>query len=216
MSGGSIDELVRTVLYEGYALYPYRPSALKNTKRFAFGVVYPRAWAEHALEAATLRVEVIARADAGAQLATRVNFLELCRAGSAREHALELPAHVFGAAPQGGVLACAPLAIGFEVSAIEVAPRLWRLAIELHNAVELGRDADREAALDVSPASTHVVVQLANGALVSSIDPPEDAAAAVAACRCTGLYPVLAGNGTMLASPIILPDFPELRAAEPG
>ena len=44
----AVDQLVRAVLYEGYALYPYRPSALENQRRFAFGAVYPRAWAERA------------------------------------------------------------------------------------------------------------------------------------------------------------------------
>jgi len=34
------------VLYEGYVLWPYRRSALKNTQRWTFGGVYPRAHAE--------------------------------------------------------------------------------------------------------------------------------------------------------------------------
>ena len=34
------------VLYEGYVLWPYRRSALKNTHRWTFGGVYPRAHAE--------------------------------------------------------------------------------------------------------------------------------------------------------------------------
>jgi hypothetical protein len=34
------------VLFEGYALYPYRPSALKNRMRWQFGVLAPRAWSE--------------------------------------------------------------------------------------------------------------------------------------------------------------------------
>jgi hypothetical protein len=34
------------VLFEGYALYPYRPSSRKNASRWQFGVVAPRAFAE--------------------------------------------------------------------------------------------------------------------------------------------------------------------------
>jgi hypothetical protein len=34
------------VLFEGDALYPYRPSALKNRMRWQFGVLAPRAWSE--------------------------------------------------------------------------------------------------------------------------------------------------------------------------
>jgi len=36
------------VLFEGYALYPYRASAPKNQMRWQFGVVAPRAWSEGA------------------------------------------------------------------------------------------------------------------------------------------------------------------------
>lgn len=34
------------VLYEGYMLYPYRPSAIKNRQRWTFGILYPPAFAE--------------------------------------------------------------------------------------------------------------------------------------------------------------------------
>jgi hypothetical protein len=34
------------VLYEGYLLWPYRRSALKNQRRWTFGGVYPRAHSE--------------------------------------------------------------------------------------------------------------------------------------------------------------------------
>jgi hypothetical protein len=37
--------IARAVLYEGYNLYPYRPSALKNRRRWTFGGVFPRDWA---------------------------------------------------------------------------------------------------------------------------------------------------------------------------
>lgn len=43
-------ELVRKVadalLYEGYMLYPYRPSAIKNQQRWSFGILYPPAYDE--------------------------------------------------------------------------------------------------------------------------------------------------------------------------
>ena len=34
------------VLYEGYMLYPYRASALKNRQRWSFGILYPPAYPE--------------------------------------------------------------------------------------------------------------------------------------------------------------------------
>ena len=36
------EEIADAVLYEGYMLYPYRASALKNRFRWQFGVVAPR------------------------------------------------------------------------------------------------------------------------------------------------------------------------------
>jgi hypothetical protein len=42
----SIRAIADAVLYEGYVLWPYRRSALKNTRRWTFGGVFPRAHAE--------------------------------------------------------------------------------------------------------------------------------------------------------------------------
>ena len=40
-----LDALVDTLLYEGYALYPYTPGATKNATPTPFGIVYPPAYA---------------------------------------------------------------------------------------------------------------------------------------------------------------------------
>ncbi|MDQ3701947.1 MAG: hypothetical protein M3442_13650 [Chloroflexota bacterium] len=42
----AVEQLVATVLYEGYVLWPYRRSARKNQQRWTFGGIYPRAFAE--------------------------------------------------------------------------------------------------------------------------------------------------------------------------
>jgi hypothetical protein len=41
-----LDELVTTLLWEGYALYPYTPGATKNATPTPFGIVYPPAYAQ--------------------------------------------------------------------------------------------------------------------------------------------------------------------------
>jgi hydrogenase maturation protease len=44
---GRLQEIVNAVLYEGYMLYPYRASSIKNQReRFTFGRVYPRWYSE--------------------------------------------------------------------------------------------------------------------------------------------------------------------------
>jgi hypothetical protein len=39
-------KVANAVLYEGYMLYPYRPSAIKNRQRWTFGILYPPAYPE--------------------------------------------------------------------------------------------------------------------------------------------------------------------------
>jgi hypothetical protein len=204
--GEPIDQLVKAVLYEGYALYPYRPSALKNQKRFAFGVVYPRAYAERALEASILRVEVVATSP---QIEATVRYLRLPQSGLAREQSIEISGLGLTRTERDG------LSLAIEAT-LTPDGDMWRYAVEVRNETPFSptdREADREAAMDISPASTHVILR---GSFLSSIDPPPEAAAAVASCRCTGLYPIIAGPGAMLASPIILPDYPQIAPQSPG
>ena len=40
-----LEELVSSLLWEGYALYPYTPGATKNATPTPFGIVYPPAYA---------------------------------------------------------------------------------------------------------------------------------------------------------------------------
>ena len=41
-----VRRIADAVLYEGYVLWPYRRSALKNQRRWTFGGVHPREHAE--------------------------------------------------------------------------------------------------------------------------------------------------------------------------
>lgn len=45
----TVEKIAATVLYEGYLLWPYRRSAIKNQKRWTFGGVYPRSFSETAI-----------------------------------------------------------------------------------------------------------------------------------------------------------------------
>jgi hypothetical protein len=64
------------VLYEGYVLWPYRRSALKNTRRWTFGGVYPRAHsAVHPDDPWVMQTECLAEASCEATFDVRVRFL---------------------------------------------------------------------------------------------------------------------------------------------
>ena len=41
----ALEELVTSLLYEGYALYPYTPGSTKNATPTPFGIVYPAQYA---------------------------------------------------------------------------------------------------------------------------------------------------------------------------
>ncbi len=45
MNPALVDQIAHAVLYEGYLLYPYRPS-VKNRQRWTFGGLYPRSYSE--------------------------------------------------------------------------------------------------------------------------------------------------------------------------
>jgi hypothetical protein len=66
------------VLYEGYVLWPYRRSAIKNQKRWTFGGVYPPRHSErHADDPCVLRTQCLLEAGDAIELDVRVRFLQV-------------------------------------------------------------------------------------------------------------------------------------------
>jgi hypothetical protein len=77
MNAQLVQDVADAVLYEGYLLYPYRPSALKNRRRFTFGIIAPKDECEAAGESWFTQTECLARAADDAQLNVRVRFLHI-------------------------------------------------------------------------------------------------------------------------------------------
>jgi hydrogenase maturation protease len=79
MNAALVDGIVKAVLYEGYMLYPYRPSAVKNRQRFNFGVVYPRAYSEAqgGTDACTMQTQCLVSGGERTQCLVRVRFLRM-------------------------------------------------------------------------------------------------------------------------------------------
>ena len=76
------------VLYEGYLLWPYRRSALKNHRRFTFGGVYPRGHSEGREDDPwTMATEVLLEGGADARLDVSVRFLHVVEREVARRAA---------------------------------------------------------------------------------------------------------------------------------
>jgi len=79
-----IDRIARSVLYEGYLLYPYRGTSCKNQSRWQFGVLGPCGAADDGLgEDATLAAEFLV--DGARALTLVVRFLQLQHRRAERE-----------------------------------------------------------------------------------------------------------------------------------
>lgn len=79
MSFTSVASIVNAVLYEGYMLYPYRPSSVKNRQRWTFGGIYPQAFsvAHGGGEPWTLQTQCLMLGGPDTLLEARPGFLHL-------------------------------------------------------------------------------------------------------------------------------------------
>ena len=81
MNFDGAEKIAAAILYEGYILYPYRPTAIKNRQRWNFGTLYPRVYAQaqRPEEPFRLIAECLVVADETASLDVRLRFLQLVR-----------------------------------------------------------------------------------------------------------------------------------------
>ncbi len=224
------EELVRSLLYEGYALYPYTPG-VKNATPTPFGIVYPPAYADSQPAAfSMLRLETVLRGGPDASVEADVLFLqssgerheaadreidlgpvalgELARERLRREFSFELDE---GGALRGRVA----------MRAEPISPGLTRIRVCVHNETELAGDpggTSRGDALRRSLISTHPLVQVSGGSFVSPLEREGPEGEAVAGNRPLNTYPVLVGEGdeAILGAAIVLPDHPELAPESLG
>jgi hydrogenase maturation protease len=78
MNQAVVDRIVNAVLYEGYVLYPYRPS-VKNRQRWTFGGLCPPAYCQAHASGDTwaMQTECLVEGDAQSRLQVQVRFLHL-------------------------------------------------------------------------------------------------------------------------------------------
>ena len=111
----------------------------------------------------------------------------------------------------------APVTGVLEVST-ETDDGLFRVSLSVRNTgPAIG---DKDSAIATSMIGTHVIAEIVGGEFVSLLEPPEAAEAAVARCHQHRCFPVLAGKpgerDLLLASPIILYDYPEIAEQSEG
>jgi hypothetical protein len=90
-----VEKIAEAVLYEGYMLYPYRPSSVKNQQRWNFGVLYSRSYCDQqqGSEAWTMQTECLLKATASSRLTVKVRFLQIVQRsiGRLRRPVIEIP-----------------------------------------------------------------------------------------------------------------------------
>lgn len=79
MSLSLVEKIANAVLYEGYILYPYRPSAVKNQQRWNFGALCPESYslAQGETEAWSMQTECLVQGGVETTLDVKVRFLHL-------------------------------------------------------------------------------------------------------------------------------------------
>jgi hypothetical protein len=116
-----------------------------------------------------------------------------------------------------------PIAAVVLLSAEKIeAPGLFRLRVRIENRTPWPADlpASRDEALRRSLLSAHTLLAVRDGGFVSLLEPPPDAALAVAGCANLRTWPVLVGmegsRDLVLSSPIILYDYPAIAPESQG
>ncbi|ARN81190.1 hypothetical protein [Methylocystis bryophila] len=255
------------VLFEGYILYPYRPTAIKNQQRWTFGGLFPENVAGEPSRAET---EILLEGGESAAVDIFVRFLHTQRRqvfGSEGEptpsldidgklhltwdeavlrettlgnlplrelirapckESFRFPAqqttqelHVESGKTIGAVTrSCETLNCALEARAEALPEGLYRLCVSLRNTTPLAEAYSRADALRAALLSTHLVLVARGAEFVSLLEPPEELADVAAACKQSGLWPVLAGapgeRDIILASPIILYDHPKIAPESRG
>jgi hypothetical protein len=221
-----LEKIANAVLYEGFLLYPYRKSSVKNRQRWHFGTLGPAGGSDtssmqteclvevdpglinptdRSLTVTALKEASMGEGDCicGPGVDIRIRFLQ-----DEIEREIELAAgvHVSSARSE---FSFPPVALAVEVECARLSGALFRLTVRIVNTGSVG-----------SMLSTHTMLGVRGGAFISLLDPPEEYRAAALGCRNTGTWPVLAGREgerhLMLSSPIILYDYPQIAPESAG
>jgi hypothetical protein len=239
MNCSAIERVADAILFEGYILYPYRPSSIKNRKRWNFGTLFPRGFVEADApnESCDLHAEVLVQGPITSTVNVRMRFLELvpteggggqnwqqglvrtrdcsaalwtvCNGIERRFDLSDLTMEEIQRAPASRKPR--PMVSQLSIRAESLSDETFRLQLDFAN---------------VSPAagpafvSAHLILQVQGGTFVSLLEPEEEFEVAVSQCMQRGVFPVLVsepGDRTsLLCSPIILYDYPQVAPESAG
>ncbi|MGA9856704.1 MAG: hypothetical protein WBQ18_02510 [Solirubrobacteraceae bacterium] len=214
-----LDALLDSLLWEGYALYPYTPGATKNATPTPFGIAYPPAYAQAlATTFDHLELRVVLHAPADGVLSAQVRLL--APAGErhqARAETLTLPGAMVGALAVTGAhkrttVPCADgpaLEAELALSVHALGDGAYEVGFRVSNRTVVSSGLDRRGALARSLLSVHPVLQVAGGRFVSALERP---------CGSVNTFPVLAdpADTVVVGAAIVLPDHPQIAPESRG
>ncbi|HWD00400.1 MAG TPA: hypothetical protein VG456_26770 [Candidatus Sulfopaludibacter sp.] len=212
MKREAVEKIADAVLYEGYMLYPYTASSLKNQQRWNFGVLYPAG-----VDTCEMRTECLVAAGENCLVSARVRFLWYAGGEEPEQTEIDLQGWDASTAAELANGGRALIVMGSH----RVGGNLHRLTVTIRNETPFdGGDVSRRSML-----ATHTILTATDGRFVSLMDPPDEYRDAAAKCQNTGTWPVLVGDeaerdsqyaSTLLSSPIILYDYPQVAPESPG
>jgi len=195
-----LEELVTSLLWEGHALYPYTPGAIKNTTPTPFGIVYPAAYAAECSGAFDhARLECVADPMPNGTLTATLRYL-----ASDEERRVEL-----GPVPVGGRVTTEFDGGRFTLRSEQRADGSALVRCCVHNTRAAPAGLDRAGALARSLISTQLLVRISDGRFLSPLD---------GAPTSVNTYPVLATDtdDAVLGTSYVLPDHPQIAPESRG
>jgi hypothetical protein len=199
-----LEKIANAVLYEGFMLYPYRKSSVKNQKRWHFGTLGPLG----GTDPSTMQTECLVRCTKNASIEGKIRFLQ-----GEVEREITFSSASLPSALERRLFSFPPLDAALEMESALVTHDVFRFTVRVVNLSGGGSG-------DCSMLSAHTLLAIHEGAFLSLLDPPDEFRAAAAACRNIGTWPVLAGREGdptfMLSSPIILYDYPQIAPESAG
>lgn len=109
-----------------------------------------------------------------------------------------------------------------ELTATRLDDGIFKIGVHIRNTTpfEVSDNTGRESALLSALVSTHTILGVQDGRFVSSLAPADEMKEFVGSCKNVGTWPVLVGEegdrDTLLSSPIILYDYPQIAPESAG
>jgi hydrogenase maturation protease len=216
------EPIVRTLLYEGYRLYPYRTSSLKNREPCAFGSLYPKAYSLEIGETEpwSMQTEFLLRGDDRTRLEGRIRYLHRTDAHEeAREREWVIREFPVSVTSTFRCESTEFLRVTAQIHVERPTDSVFKVCVRIENQTPIEHE-DRSRIIAHTMASTHALFGVKGGQFLSLIDPPDDVRGLAESCRNRGVWPILVGDPAsqdmLLAAPIILYDYPQVAPESPG